>query len=417
MAQTEPNATLGYKSLLSEKAYLVSLTAGLISRFGDSIDAIAYGWMIYELTGSKALLAVLYGVNAIPNIILQPIAGVFVNYFKKKKVVAICDLGRGLLVLLTALLFFIGLLRPWHLIAITFCNSTLESVRGPASLSMFPYLLCKEKYALGTAFSQSSSRFVEIIGFAAAGVIIGTLGISGAIVIDGVTFLICASIIATIKYKDEVIKKNTLGYKEYFNDLKSGLKYFKNDKLIANICLFGTIFTALMIPFNSLQAAYVSEGLKQGPNIISFINISMTIGLILGSLSYPKIAKKIRGIYLFAISGVLFGMVYIIFALLTISNTYLLVPIIIITCLVGGFVASLFMMIINVNFMSNVQQEYLGRVGGLFNSMAMCAAPIASMIVASIAPFTSILVLYIACGILIIALFTIQIFNKHLQNL
>lgn len=417
MAQTQPNVNLGYKSLLTEKAFLMNLTANLISRFGDSLDAIAYGWMIYQLTGSKALLATLYAVNAIPNIIFQPIAGVFVDYFKKKRIVALCDLGRGLLVLLTAFLFLIGLLRPWHLIVITFCNSTFESFRGPASMSMFPFILCKEKYSLGTAFTQSSSRFVEIIGYAAAGIIIATLGISGAIIIDGVTFLICAFIIIFIKYNGEVIKKKAVDYKVYFNDLKDGFKYFKNNKLIANVCILGSLFGALMVPFNALQAAYVSEGLKQGPEIISFISIALTIGLILGSLAYPKIANKIKGIYLLAASGAFFGTVYVIFALLPLLSKNLLIPIATITCLLGGVVASLFMMVIQVSFMSNVEQEYLGRVGGLFNSMAMCSAPIASMIVAAIAPFISILYLYAGCGMLVILLFISQLFNKHLRKL
>lgn len=417
MAQTQPNVNLGYKSLLTEKAYLMNLIANLISRFGDSIDAIAYGWMIYQLTGSKALLGILFGVNAIPNIIFQPIAGVFVDYFKKKRVVAFCDFGRGLLVVLTALLFLTGHLQSWHLIIITFCNSTLESFRIPASMAMYPYILAKEKFSIGTGLSQSIGRFVEIIGFAAAGLIIATLGISGAIIIDGVTFLICGSIILCIRYSGEVIKKNSVGYTEYFDGLKDGLKYFKDDKLIANICLFGALFGALMIPLNSLEPAYVSEGLKQGPEIISFISISMTLGTILGSLLYPKIAPKIKGIYLFCLSGMFFGMLYIVFAALIFANKDLIIPIITITSFIGGFFGGIFMMIINVSFMTNVNQEYLARVGGLFNSMASCSVPIAAMIVASISPFVSIAYLYIGCGILVIVLFITQLFNKHLRKL
>lgn len=417
MAQTQPNVNLGYKSLLTEKAYLMNLIANLISRFGDSIDAIAYGWMIYQLTGSKALLGILFGVNAIPNIIFQPIAGVFVDYFKKKRVVAFCDFGRGLLVVLTALLFLTGHLQSWHLIIITFCNSTLESFRIPASMAMYPYILAKEKFSIGTGLSQSIGRFVEIIGFAAAGLIIATLGISGAIIIDGVTFLICGSIILCIRYSGEVIKKNSVGYTEYFDGLKDGLKYFKDDKLIANICLFGSLFGALMIPLNSLEPAYVSEGLKQGPEIISFISISMTLGTILGSLLYPKIAPKIKGIYLFCLSGMFFGMLYIVFAALIFANKDLIIPIITITSFIGGFFGGIFMMIINVSFMTNVNQEYLARVGGLFNSMASCSVPIAAMIVASISPFVSIAYLYIGCGILVIVLFITQLFNKHLRKL
>lgn len=67
--------------------------------------------------------------------------------------------------------------------------------------------------------------------------------------------------------------------------------------------------------------------------------------------------------------------------------------------------------------MTNVNQEYLARVGGLFNSMASCSVPIAAMIVASISPFVSIAYLYIGCGILVIVLFITQLFNKHLRKL
>ncbi|WP_040213106.1 MFS transporter [Clostridium polynesiense] len=417
MSQIETGTNTGYRTLLTEKGYMMNLIANLISRFGDSIDSIAYGWMIYDLTGSKAILALLFGINAIPNIIFQPIAGVFVDYFKKKKVVALCDIGRGLLVILTAVLYWTGYLMPWHLILITFFNSTLESFRTPASISMFPYILSKEKYSLGTAFTQSSSRVVEIAGFAAAGIIIGLVGISGAIIIDGLTFLISGAIIINIIYGKENIKKNSDGYTEYFTNLKEGLVYFRKDKLIFNICLFGAIFGALLVPFNSLQAAYVGEGLSSGPEIISLMNIAMTIGMILGSLFYPKLAEKFKGIYMFIITGISFGFIYIILSALTMIQKEALIPIITITCFTAGVVASIFMMIVNVAFMTKVNKEYIGRVAGLFNSLAMCATPVASMIIASIAPFTSILFLYAACGVFIILLFVTQIFNKHLRDI
>lgn len=417
VSQLEADLPVGYKALFTEKGYMMNLTANLISRFGDSIDTIAYGWMIYQLTGSKALLALLYGINAVPNILFQPIAGVFVDYFKKKGVVALCDIGRGLLVILTAILFWTGYLRSWHLIVITLFNSSFESFRTPANISMFPYILCKEKFSLGTAFTQSTSRVVEIVGFAAAGIIIGMFGLSGAIIVDGITFLASGLIIMNIKYGKETIKKNVGGYKEYFNNLKDGLHYFKADKLIFNICLFGAIFEALLVPFNSLQAAYVNEGLSQGPELLSIMNIAMTIGMILGSFIYPKITKWFKGVQLFISSGIGFGLIYILLFILCIIPKAILIPCISITCFLAGIIASIFMMVVNVTFMTKIDKDYIGRIGGLFNSLAMCAAPLASMLVASIAPFTSILFIYVVCGVFVILLFISQIFNKHLRKI
>ncbi|MFA6941878.1 MAG: hypothetical protein WCQ54_13015 [Clostridiaceae bacterium] len=57
---------VGYKTLFKEKEFMKYITAKFISRFGDSIDTVAYGWMVFQLTGSVVLLAILYAVNGIP---------------------------------------------------------------------------------------------------------------------------------------------------------------------------------------------------------------------------------------------------------------------------------------------------------------------------------------------------------------
>lgn len=41
------------KELTVSKAFTYLLLARIISRFGDSIDSIAYSWMVYMLTGPR----------------------------------------------------------------------------------------------------------------------------------------------------------------------------------------------------------------------------------------------------------------------------------------------------------------------------------------------------------------------------
>lgn len=45
-----------YSVLLSEKQFLKLILANVVSRFGDSLDVIAYTWIMYEVTGSESLL-------------------------------------------------------------------------------------------------------------------------------------------------------------------------------------------------------------------------------------------------------------------------------------------------------------------------------------------------------------------------
>lgn len=74
-----------YRGILeNEKNFRYMIAANLISRFGDSVDAIAYSGMVYQLTGSTVWLSVILGVNMIPTVLFQPLGGGLTEYFRKR---------------------------------------------------------------------------------------------------------------------------------------------------------------------------------------------------------------------------------------------------------------------------------------------------------------------------------------------
>ena len=110
------------------------------------------------------------------------------KYITDKKIMAICDFGRGACVTLVAVLFITGNLAIWHLYVITYLNSSFESFRGPATTSIIPKILPQEKMEYGMAFMTSGTKVSEMIGLASAAFLIGILGLGGAIIVDAVTF-------------------------------------------------------------------------------------------------------------------------------------------------------------------------------------------------------------------------------------
>lgn len=416
--ETTLEKKIGYKLVLKEKSYMLYGISNLISRFGDSIDTIAYGWMVYQITGSTTLLATIFGVNAIPTIIFQPLSGVLVEYRKKKHIIFICNMGRGVMVSITALLFYFNLLLPIHLFIITFLNSTFEAFQSPASTASIPYILDKEMYSYGMSLSSTASRITEMIGLAVAGGIIAVIGISGAILLDAITFYVCGSLILLVKYKGEDIKKDKIAIDGYFKDLKGGFVYLKNNRLIFNICLFGALINILLIPINTLVVAYVKDVLKKGVEVVSVIQFSATVGLALGTVIYPKIKGKIKGIYLVVLSGVLIGVVYILYFIVGLLKTQVVIyPLLVLIGLLLGISAGVLLMTMNVAFMEKVEKEYLGRVAGVFNSLAMAATPLGSLTVGGLCIFLNTSKLFLVFGMLTVALFLLQKFNRNLAKI
>ena len=173
-----------YRELFCEKNYMLETLASIISRFGDGIDTIAFSLLVYEITGSTLLVATLFAVNGIPNIIFGMVSGVACKYISDKKIMAICDFGRFSCVFLVAILFITNNLEVWHLYCISFMNSSFESFRGPASMSIVPKIIPKEKLEHGIAFASSGCKIAEVVGLAIAPVVIGILGLGGAVLVD-----------------------------------------------------------------------------------------------------------------------------------------------------------------------------------------------------------------------------------------
>lgn len=414
----EKEKKIGYSSIIKERNYLFYLLGQLISRFGDSIDTIAYGWMVYEVTGKTSLMALLFGINAIPTILFQPIAGVIVSYKKKKNMLFICNFGRAVVVTITALMFLSGTLRTYHLFIFTFINSTFESFQSPASVAALPLILDKELFSYGMSLNSTLSRVVELIGLAVAAGIIGLIGISGGMIINAISFYLCGVFMRLVKYKNENLQKQPLELKGYLHDLKDGFNYMTKTKSIFSICIFGAFFGVLLLPFNTLSIAFIGDELKLGPNAVGVANFTLTIGMILGSLAFPKLKEKFKVINIFVYCGTIFGICYFSFPILklvpTVSITYILLSLI---SILFGLTAGILMTLINVAFMECIEEEFLGRVAGVFNALVMTATPIGSLLVACLCVHLNTSTLFLIFGIGTIILFVLQRFNKGLSDI
>lgn len=416
----EDNKTKGikYRDIFSEKQYLKNVIANTFGRLGDSIDSVAYAWMVYQITGSKTWLAIIWGVNTLPSILLQPFVGPLVDNMNKKRIIVICDLSRGFLVFFTGILLLFNKITPWYLVTFTFLNSTLEAFRIPTGIAMLPKILSKEKYSHGIALNSTISRFAELIGYGIAGVLIGVLGTGGAIVIDSITFILSAIIIMTIRFNDNEVKKVAMNVKNYIKDLKSGFSYFKTKDILFTICIFGCIINVIILPASTLQAAYVSESLSLGAEAISLSGVCMTIGMILGTAIYPSTSKHLSVRKIFFISWIFMGLFY--FSLLGISNISVNIVKYIsygLASIMLGLLASTLSMITTVLFMSSIDDEFMGRAGGIFNSLVSSSLPLASFAIAGVAPFFSVNQIYGIFGLLAIIVYLFSLKSKVFKNI
>lgn len=406
-----------YKDLLTEINYIKVVLATFITRIGDGIDMIAFSWLVYEITGSTALVATICGVNMIPNLTFGVVSGALCKYVNEKTIMWVCDFGRGICVTLIALLYMSANLEVWHLFVIMFIISTLEAFRAPAQTSVFPKILEEEKRENGLAIQQSIVGTANLIGLACGPICIGLFGLGGAVIIDAITFLLCGLIILSLSRIEKYKTEDQLNLKVYVNDLKEGFLYTKKDKLLINICIIACLVNALAVPTTVFEAPYIKDYLHMGSEGIAIIGICTVLGMIVVSPFIPKLKEKICYRNMIIIGGCMIGISYVGYAFLPmISFPINYIALAVCSLLIGVFLAMVNFPV-QIAMYGRVSQEYLARFSSLMSAMVMAAQPLASFFFGWISGFARIDEIYFVCGVIIVIIFIIQKFNTILVEL
>lgn len=390
-----------YRALLSQKQYLKLLTADLISRFGDSLDAIAYSWIMYEITGSESLMAFIIGLNYIPTILLQPFTGALIDRVNKRIMMALTDLLRFLVVLLFVALYINGMLTPVLIAALTMLTSTIEAFRMPAGSAITPLLLEPSYYTLGKAASYSFSRVSQLMGYIVSGGLIALIGSAGVLVIDAVTFFISAVLILWIRVTENNKTDETkdVNLNQIFSDFQEGISFLKGSRVVQMISVIGLVINFGLMPLTVFQTPYVSDYLNMGAGMLSYIKILMMVGMMAGAFVTPRLLKFKKG-NLCVAAGI--GMGISIVCMYVTPDIHLMIGKMVLLTLsmffvgVGGGILNV---VIGGCMMAAVPRDKMGRMSGLNAAIMEASMPVGSFICSALALMLSVTQIFALFGI------------------
>jgi len=407
------NKSFKYKDVLKNQEYRKLLLSSIINRFGDSIDAIAFTWLVYQITKSASWAAFIYGLNVLPNIVIQPFIGPIVEKMNKKKVIVVTDVLRAGIIAAFAFMYVTGIVNPYIMAGFTLLITTVESFCLPASGAFTPSVLKKEELAHGMSLRSSLSDAFSLIGTGCAGVIIANLGVQAAMLIDASTFVIAGILIFFTKtveertvdsVKEPVQEKTDVGAdakESYSAMLKDGLSYVLHNHAILNICFVAILMNFFLVPLNSLQAPIAEDIYGLGSELLSVIGMAAAIGGIIGSIITPMIMKKLSTKKVIVCCGMIIG----IFMYLMSKGKFFGGA-----ALPGYIFAGLcfFMMVtaasvisgcVGIQFVKTCDQNYLARAGAVLNAAGMAATPIGAFLVSLVSVRLSAAFLIALCGI------------------
>ncbi|MCM3488163.1 MFS transporter [Alkalihalophilus marmarensis] len=272
-----------FKSWGKETNYQFLFWAGIINGIGSRISQIAIFGLLYQLTGSGMAIGFVLAIRMIPFLILAPIGGMLADRFSKKNLLFTVDLIR-----IPVIMSFLLVQDPsdiWLIYVITFFLACLEAVYVPTRMSAIPALVKQDRLIDINSLEQAMVGIVLVIGAASGGVIAYYFGLSTSFIINGITFLLSALLIAKVNIP--FVTPNEKG---------NAPLIISRRKLWSSAALLTFFFIAVTMPLangidNVLVSVYALEVFEMGELGVGILYAALGLGFIFSSMC-SKLLKR-----------------------------------------------------------------------------------------------------------------------------
>ena len=148
-----------------------------ISVGGDWVLLTAAAVTVFKETGSTTAVSVMFGLAAIPTVLLGPIAGAVADRFDRRRVMLLADMLSALVLVVCLVGVAAGLKLPAVYLAVA-AVAVISTFDRPASEALLPRLVPRDGLGRANSSVRFATRLAQIAGPAAASGLLSTGGLS-----------------------------------------------------------------------------------------------------------------------------------------------------------------------------------------------------------------------------------------------
>jgi MFS family permease len=355
--------------------FVALLVATGVSIVGTMFTTLSVPWFVLQTTGSPTKTGITGAVTAL-SFLAALFGGTLVDRMGFKRASVAADLASGIAVALIPLLYHTIGLTFWQLLLLVFLRAFCNTPGGTARMGLLPDLIAlagmgKER---ANGIYQSVQYAAQLAGTASVGILIALIGTSNILWLDGVSFLVSATIVflAIPNTRHEpATQPRPRG--DYRGELMAGLRWLARDRVLTAttftatlINLIGTMLIAVALPVfaKTVYGSSVALGL---------LFTGFSVGTLAGSLAYTAVGARIPRRATFVGGVLLVGLPLAVLAVqppLLISATALAVV---------GFFNGPLNAVFSIIEQARIPAAMRGRVFGAIIALANIAAPIGAL--------------------------------------
>ncbi|MPZ14621.1 MAG: MFS transporter [Chloroflexi bacterium] len=228
-------------SALRHPNYRLFWSAQGLSVVGQTMEFVALGWLVYQLTGSALSLGLTGLAQALPRISLVMLGGAVADRVDRRKLLVAVQAVVAALYFVLATLVVLGIVQVWHVWGLAFVLGALRAFDNPSRQAIIPLLVAREEIPSAVALGNLAWEVPRLVGPATAGVLISLIGLGSTFYVAAVGFILSMLLYGVMRVQRVAIRAEG---RNLLQDMGDGLDFVRRNELFA--ALIGLVF------FNSI---------------------------------------------------------------------------------------------------------------------------------------------------------------------
>ncbi|WP_442600199.1 MFS transporter [Neobacillus sp. D3-1R] len=269
----------------------ILLISGIgISYLGNWIYLVALNISVLDLTGSAAAVAGLFIIRPIAILITNTWSGSVIDRVNKRKLMIWIDMIRGLLVL-----FIPFIANIWIIYMILLLINMVGAFFGPSSSVYITKLVPSENRKKFNSIMSMTNSGAFLLGPAIAGILIMYVGTELCIIINAISFIICAFFIYLLPNVDENIEnvRDPIRMQTLLEDWKAVKEFATKAKFFIIVYLLFQAAMLIGFALDSQEVTFIKQTLHLSDRDYGLIVSITGAGALVGAFISALVTKKV----------------------------------------------------------------------------------------------------------------------------
>ena len=248
----------------------------------QSIAMVLRASLAYKLTGGNPFkIGIVTVVVAIPMVVLAPLGGVLADRMDRRRLIATCQAILLMSEGATCLLLVLDLLEFWHLVALGAVIGSMFAVMMPARQAIVVNVVGRAQLGNAMALNMTGMNVTRVIGPAAAGIAMSTLGITPSYAIGLALYAVALFSMTRLK---PALPPPGAGRPPVLRSIAEGFGYLGQNRMVLLLLVFGVVPMLLMMPFQPLLVVFANDVWHTGGAGLGLLHAAAGVGGMAGAL-------------------------------------------------------------------------------------------------------------------------------------